>query len=268
MNQEVLQKMLDTTRDTIRDLKDKFPIYEVNTSEINSPERTAEIIADHALSLIESQLREEILSISLQEVAEVIKGREVLDSIEAKRLLDLFGVRGDYRPRSDVEHDDTRVQALPVVVVRNKSGQVLRLRRKEQRSTSSLHEKLVIWAGGHVRREDGMNGVAIIRGALRELAEELRLNVEASELRLLGAVHLTTSSSLKRHLAIVFEWKAETDDVAVVLSTSEFFERRGTSLSGRFVDIQEFQKEAREEWSIRVVDLLLGSSSGPQSALF
>ena len=80
------------------------------------------------------------------------------------------------------------VQALPVVVVRNRSGSILRLRRRERRYDNPLHEKIVIWAGGHVRKEDDFDGNSIKQCAVRELQEELRLSVEEEELKILGAV--------------------------------------------------------------------------------
>jgi hypothetical protein len=56
----------------------------------------------------------------------------------------------------------------------------------------------------------------------------------------------------------VYEWKAETEDVAVVLSSAEFFERRGTSLSGSFVSLEELAHDVddgkiSEEWSVEIV---------------
>jgi len=75
----------------------------------------------------------------------------------------------------------------------------------------------------------------MLQCALREIQEELRLSLEPHELKLRGAVipesrwPRTTSKST---VAIVYEWKAKTDDVAIVLSSAEFFERRGAALSG------------------------------------
>jgi predicted NUDIX family phosphoesterase len=84
---------------------------------------------------------------------------------------------GEYRPRTEVEADTTRVQALPVVVIRNRSGEILRLRRKEKTGKNPLQQKIVIWAGGHVRKEYSANGNSLIQCAIRELQEELRLSV-------------------------------------------------------------------------------------------
>ncbi len=107
----------------------------------------------------------------------------------AKQILKAFSAKGDFRPRDALESNKGRIQALPVVVVRNKSGDVLRLRRQERSEENPLNEKIVIWAGGHVRKEDEANGASVIQGAVRELQEELRLFVEPDELKLLGAVY-------------------------------------------------------------------------------
>ena len=150
------------------------------------------------------------------------------------------------------------------MVVRNRSGDLLRLKRREQRKDSPLHGKIVIWAGGHVRREDGANGPSIEHGAVRELQEELRLSVEPRELEMLGALWIRgrDGDRTRRHVAIVYEWRARTDDVAVALSATEFFERRGTSLSGSFVapprlaaDIDDGR--IREPWSVEIARRLL-----------
>jgi predicted NUDIX family phosphoesterase len=158
--------------------------------------------------------------------------------------------------------------------VRKKSGDVLVMRRRERQQTNKLNEKLVIWAGGHIRREDGSNGTAIVRGAMRELKEELRLNVEPNELNLIGAVYADVGGKTSRHVAIVYEWRAETDDVAITLSSAEFFERRGTSLSGRFIPLDQLSKEiadetASEVWSQEIVRSLLPTSpSSHENVLF
>ena len=63
-------------------------------------------------------------------------------------------------------------------------------------------------------------------------------------------------------MAIVYEWRARTDDVAVALSATEFFERRGTSLSGSFVAPHQLAADIDngricEPWSVEIVRHLL-----------
>lgn len=262
MNDDVLRTMLDTTRRTVERLREKyFRIVEVDTSKNGAagPGETAEEVADLVLGLIEEQLEEEILSLPAHVVAPLFEDAVWIDTAPARRLVGIFTAQGTFESRETVESDPARVQALPVVVVRNRSGGLLRLRRKERRRDNPLHGQMVIWAGGHVRREDGANGPSIGQGAVRELQEELRLSVEPRELELLGAVWIRgrDGDRTRRHVAIVYEWRARTDDVAVALSATEFFERRGTSLSGSFVAPRQLATDIdggriREPWSVEI----------------
>ena len=77
-----------------------------------------------------------------------------------------------------------------------------------------------------------------------------------------GAVYSELGERTGKHVAIVYEWKAQTDEVAVVLSSAEFFERRGTSLSGSFVPLGRLAEDVEagkitEEWSVEIVRELL-----------
>ena len=270
MNQDVLNQMLNTTKEAAERMKNEFRIFNIDTS-IGPPKdgvkKTAEMVADLALNVIEEHLREDILSLPKDEVAKLFGGKRCLTAGETKVLVDTFNQKGGFAPREEVEADKSRVQALPVVVIRNKSGDVLRLRRKEGSEKNPLHEKLVIWAGGHVRKEDQINGDCLIQCALREIQEELRLSIDAHELVVRGAIYSELGERSAQHVAIVFEWKAATDDIAVVLSSAEFFERRGTSLSGSFVPVkdlamdvdQEKEKDRKvtEEWSVEIVREIL-----------
>ena len=267
MNDDVLRTMLDTTRETAARLRKKhFRIFEVDTSRNASadPRTTAEDVADLVLRLIEEQLDEEILFLPADTVAPLFETETWIGKAAAQQLVELFTTKGTFRSRETVESDVTLVQALPVVVVRNRSGDLLRLKRREQRKDNPLHGKIVIWAGGHVRREDGANGPSIGHGAARELQEELRLSVEPGELQMLGAVWMRgrDGDRTRRHVAIVHEWRARTDDVAVALSATEFFERRGTSLSGSFMAPRQLATDIDngricEPWSVEIARHLL-----------
>jgi predicted NUDIX family phosphoesterase len=214
------------------------------------------------LSWIEQHVQEDILSIEKSIVSDKFKGTEHLTAQETRPLISAFAKYGEYRPRSQVENDAGRVQALPVVVVRNHSGDVLQLRRKEKKEENPLHEKVVIWAGGHVRKEDDKDGDSLLSCAIRELQEELRLSTDSSKLRLIGSVYSDQGERTSKHIAVVYEWKAETDDVSVALSGSEFFERQGNSLSGSFVGLEELAHDVdlgklSEPWSAQIVRNLL-----------
>ena len=242
----------------------QFRIFEIDTSnEPRGRQQTVERVAGIVLELIEEQLDEHILRLPSAEAAAVFRDATCIDREAAQHLIDLFVSKGRFESRDRVESDESVVQALPVVVVRNRSGSVLRLRRRERRQDNPLHEKVVIWAGGHVRREDDGDGTSIRQCAIRELQEELRISVEEGDLALQGAVWIRAGSGsggsdrTRRHLAVVFEWRAQTDDVAIALSATEFFERRGTSLSGTFVSVSDLAADidkgrVSEPWSVEI----------------
>ena len=272
MNKDVLAQFLKTTADCCAKFEQQFNIHSVDTTD-GSPQKTAEHVAQIALDLIARELDERILFLPKQRAIEAFGSKTCLSAADGLKLRNEFEKQGKFDRRAAVEKDLESVQAIPVVIVRNHSGHILRLKRKERDRQNALHEQFVIWAGGHVRLEDSEAGRPIEDCAIRELKEELRLSIEGQQLTFLGAVYVDVKNSGK-HVALVFEWRAKTDDVAITLSTSEFFERRGTSLSGQFVSTEELAAEISggkdkdmEPWSRDIfLKLIAGNLSDP--ALF
>lgn len=262
MNISMLETVQTTVKATVSRLRNRFDILEVDTSKEDLRETIKRVIG-FALQMIERQLEERILYINREQLRPLFGAEVCIGKDGAGNLVSLFAKAGKFGGRDTVEADSAVVQALPIVVVRNRTGHILRLKRRECTRNNPLHDRIVIWAGGHVREEDGENGSSITQCAVRELKEELRLSIDSEHLRLLGAVWVRgASGSTARHIGIVYEWQAATDDVAVALSKAEFYERRGTSLSGNFVDARELAANVdgeivREPWSVEIVRQLL-----------
>lgn len=224
-------------------------------------------------SAFEEHIAEEILSFPKELVTEAFGNKNFIARDRTERFLH-GSDQSDFRIRDQVEDDRSRVQALPIVVIRNADGDVLRLRRRERSSDNPLHDKVVLWAGGHVRREDADNGDPLIRCAARELEEELRLQIRLSDLVPIGAVYFDNGGSTSKHVAIAYEWRSVTNDVSVVLSRSEFFERRGTSLSGSFAGVDKLvddvqTKRLKEPWSVELIrEHLAKGAFGEDLSLF
>jgi hypothetical protein len=87
-------------------------------------------------------------------------------------------------------------------------------------------------------------------------------------LQLVGAIYSDLGGSTSKHVAVVYQWTAESDDVDIVLSGTEFFEQRGTSLSGRFVEVKDLiaslskTEQTLEPWSELIVREILGAGGG------
>jgi predicted NUDIX family phosphoesterase len=261
MNPTVLRQMGSVISSRARELGSQFKIFSVDTSAEEyrgKQEETCKVIANKILSWIRGSIEEKILSAPRE--CFVLEDTIVAPSADAQRLIDTFESRGDFQPRKRVENNADRIQPLPIVVVRNRSGHVLRLVRKENEPSNKLHKRITVWAGGHVREEDGPDRkCSIISGARRELREELRIQANPDKLSLLGAVYVPTNGSTKKHMAFVYEWRADSDDVEVALCNAEFMERQGTSLQGVFLSPERMseEKEELEDWSKEILAKLL-----------
>ena len=162
MNPEVLPNVLKTVQATTNRLKEHFRVFEIDTSD-HDLGHTIEHVASFVVTLIEQHLDEQILFVSAESLKFRFGSDVWVGMDEARRLIELFSSDGAFKSRNAVETDQTAVQALPVVVVRNQSGHILQLKRRERRRDNPLHDKIVIWAGGHVRVEDRDNGASIIQ---------------------------------------------------------------------------------------------------------
>jgi predicted ATPase len=246
MNEPVLARMLQATRDTARSLKQEFRIFEIDTStgRKDGPKRVAEMVAQLALTVIEEHRLEEVLSLPKAEVTRRFAGKRCLNAAEAATLARSFAKSGSYGPGEAVETNQIRFQAFPVVVVRNPTGRVLRLRRKEPAGPNPPHETLVIWTGGPVRKEDQAGGDPALNCALRAVQTELRFSPEPHALKLRGAVCCEPDGGdAQQRVAIVYEWKVKTDAVATVLTRAEWFDRRGAAVKGTFVRLRDLARE-------------------------
>ncbi len=270
MNAGVLAQMRQTNEETAKALEKHFRVMSVDTSAspfLNDKKKTCEMIATTILDWVEEHITEDILFLPVEQVRNRFGASTTISVSNAESLVTDFSLNGQFLPRDQVEDNAEYVQALPVAVVRNAAGQILRLRRRERDKSNSLNEKTVLWAGGHVRKEDRINGDTLKYALIRELHEELRLEVDKNDLALLGCVYTPGNGRSAKHVAVVYEWRAKTDDVSVTLNSAEFIERRGNSVSGTFVSIAEIvtaidsksgdSKEISESWSVEIVRKLL-----------
>jgi len=271
MNEKWLSHFKENILLTCERLKRPFRVFQVDTSQKEAKDKrkeTAEKVAGIVLDLVAEQLEEDILCAAKLHLIRLFSGKDCVTGPAAMKIAEHFVKSGSYVPRAKAESSRDLLQALPIVIVRNKSGRILQLRRREKSPDNPLNDRIVIWAGGHVRKEDAINGNSLIHGAVRELQEELRLSLEAGSLKLVGAIYADLGGSTSKHVAIVYQWRAESDDVDIVLSGTEFFEWRGTSLSGEFIELQELiaslskNQQTLEPWSELIVREILGAGGG------
>ncbi|GAI26498.1 unnamed protein product, partial [marine sediment metagenome] len=141
------------------------------------------------------------------------------------------------------------IQPIPIAYFRHDNSYLL-LRRSEESRKDRMHDKYVLWAGGHVRQQDARNGNPIKKCLLREVSEELYIK-ELPEPILTGLMLDTSSIPSSCHLAVVHQFSIDHSDVAISLDNKEFKERKGKSVSGSFIlerDVENYF-DKMEFWS-------------------
>jgi len=262
MNEKWLAKFRQTILSVCKRLDKQFRIYQVDTSEKetrNYRAKTAEKVAGIVLDLVSEQLEENILCAPKTEITRLFSGQDCVTGRAASAVADCFIKQGSFVPRLEAEGSKDLLQALPIVIIRTENGQILKMKRREKSADNPLHERTVVWAGGHIRKEDAANGNSLIQGARREIYEELRLSLEPESLDLIGAIYSDVGGSTSKHVALVYQWTSPPEDVDIVLSGTEFFERRGTSLSSMFVELKDVVESELEPWSDIIVRKILGA---------
>lgn len=148
---------------------------------------------------------------------------------------------GEFRLRSEMEHDPSMKQIIPYLIVRHDS-RVFAVQRSAAGGESRLHGKYSLGVGGHINREDVEGAADIVDAGLRrELLEELVIRGNW-RVRLVGVLNDDTTGVGQVHFGMVHVVDVETPNVAV---------RESKTLSGRLLSGGELRaiRDHMETWS-------------------
>jgi predicted NUDIX family phosphoesterase len=208
-------------------------IEHIDTTGMQSRE-TAVKITKKTLDVLTNFLDEEICAIPADVVPDQIPRKGLVgDRGIVNAFVGLVNTHKRFVRRSQAEGDPTLIQPIPCAIIRWKD-QILLLRRNKK--GHALHEKYLLWAGGHVNVSD--NSSDILRTALeRELSEEIFIKgaYQVSD-EPVALVRTDENARASRHIGVLYEITLSSDDVALALNQKEFKETRGTSMSGKLVD--------------------------------
>jgi predicted NUDIX family phosphoesterase len=132
--------------------------------------------------------------------------------------------RGAFRPRSEMESDETWKQVIPYPVLRDGDAWFL-MRRTRAGGDVRLHDRWSIGVGGHVNPEDGAADGDLSAALRREWLEELVVDFVPT-FRFVGLLNDDTTPVGRVHLGLVYEADAEGRPVEI---------RETEKLAGSFV---------------------------------
>jgi predicted NUDIX family phosphoesterase len=156
-------------------------------------------------------------------------------------------------PRSLAEQNPNYLQPIPCAILRY-DRKILFLKRKKP--GHPLHDTYAVWAGGHVcQLDDGPD--LLINTLERELSEEVFIK-EAFELNRIpvGLIRTDEDARASRHIGVLYEVSLKSEHVALAMNQKEFRETRGSSMSGRLVEIDRISEfyDSMGDWSKSIVD--------------
>lgn len=164
--------------------------------------------------------------------------------------------------RSDSEADNSSIQIVVVCVI-TYQNQIAIFKKIEVSSDKRLHEKQMVWIGGHLQSSDLENEEHTVYKSMlnclnRELNEEIEFALE-SNMKLKGLVYDNTHQRSTQHLGVIFSVELKNEFVYKSLADKVFKEMSGQATEISFVPrtSEFFQSEiaSLEPWS---VDILKG----------
>ncbi|MFZ0321063.1 MAG: hypothetical protein WAL56_18185 [Candidatus Sulfotelmatobacter sp.] len=269
MSEETLIQFKRAADVTMKEYGSKFKrLVSIDTTSTRTREGVARIVGE-TLKVLSGFLDESICVVPISGVKVPLPDKGfVADDNVISGFTDTVAKEKKFIPRSDAEQNANYLQPIPCAILRYKD-KLLVLKRKKP--GHPLHDTYAVWAGGHVIDAD--DGAEILLNTLnRELTEELFIK-EAFELnrKPVGLIRTNEDARASRHICVLYELKLRSEDVALALNQKEFRSTRGTSMSGRLVEIKELEEiyEEMGDWSKFIVDHFWPKlHSKPQNRLF
>ena len=231
--------------------------------------QTAVKITEKTLDVLTNFLDEKICVVPAGLIPDEIPGKGLVhQSATVDKFVDLVNREKRFVRRSEAESDPTLIQPISCAIIRWKD-QILLLRRNKK--GHALHEKYLLWAGGHVNSSD--DSPDILSAALhRELSEEIFIKgaYSVSE-RPIALLRTDEDARASRHIGVLYEITLDSNDVALALNQKEFKETRGTSMSGRLVNADALPEvyDKLNDWSKSMVHHFWPKLDvGPKAPLF
>lgn len=256
MNEKTINQYNLSVEQTKEYFVDKFKYIECIDTTETGPVEAGEKITRKTLEILGSSLDEKILAIPKTSVKEILTASGFVVSEKGKQINQIIREKGKYVPRSEIEKSEDYIQLIPCGIIEHE-GKILLLRRSEIDPSNRLHEKYVIWAGGHVREQDTSGPEDVLyTGIKRELAEELFIKSQYSIDGPIGFVYFQGNIKSRKHLGVVYKVRLASDEVALGLDQTEFKERRGKSVSGTFQSPEQLKDyySGMEQWSKAILE--------------
>lgn len=191
-------------------------------------------------------LKMDILVIPTEKVQNIKNG---LTFIDKKEILDLEK-KSHYEIRWKMEEDLNFKQLLPYVVIK-KGNKIFSYQRSKKGGEKRLFKKYSLGVGGHIDFPD-----KIISSTLREIQEELHLEISEENLNFIGLINSDKSEVDLHHIGIAIVIEVGEDfnkDLGELdkITNREFLNKE--ELGENFENFENWSKILYEEYLINIL---------------
>lgn len=174
------------------------------------------------------------------------------------KSVNLKDIKLNFDNRDKVEGSDC-VQPIAIAVITNESRSKVLVVKKSSKRTSAHspeREKLLLYIGGHVRKEDERSNILeTIKQALhREIQEEINESISIQN-SIPFLIYTPDSEISKKHVAFCFIIEMDLNDKKFKLVSDEFIMKTGTTKSGQILPVKEIVsgKYEMESWTVEIL---------------
>jgi len=269
MNDIILKEFNESIEDIITNYSRFFSrVEKIDTSKIDQA-KVSYIVTKSTLQILKQIIMEQI---GYLEVA-VLNNFRKYDTFKIEELIQKK-IQIKYDLRDIVENADDFVQPIPIVVFTNLKRDKVLVFKKSERSlspNSPEQNKILLYAGGHVRKEDSIENnnigienmncfLSIAKSTLsREVNEELGISFYPNENNPF-LIWVKDHPKSKKHLAICFVSEVNFDRFTIRLNEDEFIRKKGKSKSGTIVNVNSLANgaESLDSWSKIILKNVFG----------
>uniref|UniRef100_A0A7V3VS68 DNA mismatch repair protein MutT n=1 Tax=Mesoaciditoga lauensis TaxID=1495039 RepID=A0A7V3VS68_9BACT len=189
---------------------------------------------------------EMVLVVQSKDIDELVLNEGFVE-IPIDEIKKLVETKGFFVRREKAESDELERQIIPYVVMQNKDGLYLTVRRLNAQTEKRLHGMYSIGMGGHVNDHDEGETpwMKFLSGMEREMNEEVLIQESFGWPKYLGVIKEKSTPVNKVHLGIVFEIKA---DIKGIREIDKF--------TWEFMNLYDLlsRRDMMESWSKLILD--------------
>ena len=269
MNLDVLGEYLDAIHNMTKKKREFFhTVIEIDTSS-KTQDDVGKEVTEKTLETLKDLLMERVGFFDRTErIKELFSDKVFIPFSDIKN--EIPKIYFDFRDK--VEENVEVIQPIPIAVIRDKNQDKFLIIKKSKNAVSAdspEKDKELIYVGGHPRYEDQTASnmedfLSICKTTLkREINEEIGISIALDD-RDPFCLYTQSDSTSKKHMAICFIIDVEEKSIKLRLDPQELVLNKGTSKSGKFVEINEISLNLLEDWSRTILTDILGININPK----